>query len=511
MSSINKMFKFKNQYRILLVLFVIVIILPIGFVASTDLTDYLKISSSESTQESSFQINGFSNNILLSTDDGNWNQHVEPTIAVGDNGTLFVGWKNADTHTGPGEHVSITKSIDKGVSWTAPFDMPMYNGLNTKQSDPWLFWHNQSIYYAYIEWEPEYFQYFTTDYLSQVTVAKSSGDITEWTTATASFGSYFADKETMYIDDNGTIYVVYDDADASIYEGNVTIRLTRSENAGESFQNISTIGVTSDGHLAPYIALNSENHIFIVSAWLDIANGGGNLYFTSSQDGGFTFENQRFINTDGNYSFYDSGKVTIPVIQFDQDDRLYLLWADVYENNTHSIDIYLRYSDDFGETWSERFQVNPTTAGNQFMPDMDIDSDGNLHIVYYDAPTQGNFKLNYCLVNFTGENRDNPIFNTPIAIADEETSGDYSRPGDYLTIRLDQYNIPHVVWTDGRNNELDIYYAYGTQPPSDSGSTIGFGLEVFLTVGFVSIIGIGVIIFIRRRKSNELLTYGKKY
>jgi hypothetical protein len=494
------MFKFKNQCKILLIIIVIGIILPIGFVTSTDLTDNLNINSSESTQADFFQIKGFSKNVLLSTDDGNWNQHVEPMIAIGDNGTLFAGWKNANTHDGGGERVSIAKSIDRGVSWTIPFDMPMYNGLNTKQSDPWLFWHNQSIYYAYIEWEPEYFQYFTPTYLSQVTVAKSGGDITEWTTATASFGSYFADKETMNIDDNGTIYVVYDDADVSTSEGKVTIRVTRSDNAGESFQWISDIGIPSDGHLAPYITVNSENHIFIVSTWLDTKTGGGNLYFTSNQDNGTTFENQSFVNSDGNYSFFASGKATIPVIQFDQDDRLYLLWADIFEPVTHSIDIYLRYSDDFGETWSERFQVNPTTAGNQFMPDMDIDSEGNLHVVYYDAPNYGNFKAYYCLVNFTGENRDNPIFNTPIAIADKETSGSFSRPGDYLTIRLDQYNIPQVVWTDGRNNELDIYYAYGTQYPSPSGSTIGFGLEGFLTVGFVSIVGIGVTIFVRRRK-----------
>ncbi|KKK43545.1 hypothetical protein LCGC14_1193970 [marine sediment metagenome] len=399
------------------------------------------------------------------------------------------------------------KSIDNGSSWTIPFDMPMYNGLNTKQSDPWLYWHNQSIYYAYIEWQPEYFQYLTTDYLTQVTVAKSGGDITEWSTTNASSGSYFADKETMYIDDNGIIYMVYDDVDVSTPEENVTIRLTRSIDAGESFQEISVIGIPSDGHLAPYIALNSENNISIVSTWLDIANGGGNLYFTLSIDGGFTFEDQTFINADGNYSFFGSGKATIPVIRLDQNDRLYLLWADTYEKNTNSLDVYLRYSDNFGATWSNRFRVNPNTNGDQWMPDMDIDSDGNLHIVYYNAPSHGDFKPYYCFVNSTGENHDNPIFNPPIAIASEDTSGIFIRPGDYLTVRLDQYNIPHVVWTDGRNNELDIYYAFGIQFTSEptSKNAIGMKLEVFLTIGFVSIVVMEVLIIIRRRKTKVLL------
>ena len=494
------MSKFKNHYKLLLILIINIIILPIGFVGSTDLRDYLNVSSPETTQDISSQIDGFSTNILLSTDDSNWNHHVEPMIAVGDIGTLFAGWKNANTHNGPGEHVSIVKSIDKGVSWTSPFDMPMYNGLDTRQSDPWLIWHNQSIYYAYIEWEPDYWTYFTTDYLSQVTVAKSSGDLTEWIMAPATNGSYFADKETMYIDDNGIIYVAYDDVDVSNPVENATIRFTRSDDAGESFKEISEIGIPAEGHLGPYIALNKENHVFIVSTWLDSTNGGGNLYFTRSQDGGFTFEDQQFINTDANSSFLDSGKVTLPVIRFDQDDRLYLLWDDMFDTDTNSIDIYLRYSDDFGETWSTRFQVNPSTAGNQFMPDMDIDSNGNLHIVYYNAPSKGNFKSNYCFVNFSGENRYIPLFNTPIVISDQETSGDFSRPGDYLTIRLDQNDIPHVVWTDGRNNELDIYYAYGAQSPSDSGNSIGFGLEVFLIIGFVSLVGIGSILFMKRRK-----------
>ena len=477
------MIKFKNQYKFLLALIVNLIILPIGFVSSADLTDYLDLNSSGTN----------SKNTLLSTDDSNWNHHVEPMIAISDNGTLFVGWKNADTHYGPGKNVGIVKSINNGVSWTTPLDMPTYNGLNTEQSDPWLVWHNQSIYYAYIEWQPE-----NIANLSQVTVAKSDGDITEWAITSASNGSYFADKETMTIDDNGIIYIVYDDAD--VPDGNVTIRLTRSIDAGESFQEISVIGEPSDGHLAPYITLDNESNIYIVSTWLDIINGGGNLYFTRSLDGGFTFENQSFVNNDGNYSFFGLGKATIPVVRFDQDERLYVLWADTYENITHSIDVYLRYSDDYGANWSKRFQVNPTTAGDQWMPDMDIDSDGNLHVVYYNAPSHGNFKPYYCLINFTGINRNNPLFNTPLAIANKETSGSFVRPGDYLTIRLDQNNTPHIVWTDGRNNEMDIYYHQGIQFPSDSGYNVGFGLEVLLIIGFASIIVIGIMIFIKRRK-----------
>ena len=81
------MFKIKSQNNFSMLLIVIVIILP--------------LNSSGSIQETSFTVTGFSKNMLLSTDDNNWNHHVEPMIAVSDNGTLFVGWKNANTHNGP--------------------------------------------------------------------------------------------------------------------------------------------------------------------------------------------------------------------------------------------------------------------------------------------------------------------------------------------------------------------------------------------------------------------------
>ena len=88
-----------------------------------------------------FLILAFSKGILLSTADTQYSHHVEPTLAISDDGTIFAGWKNANTHNGPGRRVSFSKSSDNGMTWTEPFDMPMFGGLTTGQSDPWLVWH----------------------------------------------------------------------------------------------------------------------------------------------------------------------------------------------------------------------------------------------------------------------------------------------------------------------------------------------------------------------------------
>jgi hypothetical protein len=193
---------------------------------------------------------------------------------------------------------------------------------------------------------------------------------------------------------------------------------------------------------------------------------GGNLYISKSSDQGVSFSESQVINDDGDYcdfSYTDDGnpsRGTIPLIKFDSTGRLYVVWADKYEQNTDSYDIFLRYSDDYGETWSQRYRVNPLVSGDQWNPDMDIGSDGKLHIVYYDEQL-GSYRIYYRTMDFTGEQRSNPVFSEPIAVADTDTSDVFTRPGEYNSIRLDSDGIPHIAWTDGRNNELDIFYAHG--------------------------------------------------
>jgi hypothetical protein len=449
------------------------------------------------TQSDAENITEFSDNVLLSAADSPYANHVEPTIAITDNGTLFAGYKNAETPTGGGARVSIVKSVDGGKTWTEPYNMPHYNTLNTRQSDPWLVWHDGVLYYSYLEYS------ITDTSFTQVTVANSEDYGSSWHVTKASNNTYFADKETMTIAEDGTVYMVYDDADTSSLEGNVTIRLSRSIDGGESFQEISTIGWPDPGNLGPYITLNSEGHLFVAWSWVN-STYLGNLYIAKSTDKGVTFDPPRLINTDGNYTAFTSAggapaKATLPVIRFDQTGRLYVLWADTYDPDAHSFDIYLRVSLDEGATWTQRYQVNPQTVGDQWQPDMDIDSSNRLHIVYYDE-VFNEYQPYYLTATMTGDEGDQPEFSSPIAIASEPTSSSFTRPGDYFTVRLDQKGVPQVVWTDGRNDEMDIYYAHGIGPGE---TTIPGGIDILQAVLIVVVLiaVVSIVILIYRRKA----------
>jgi hypothetical protein len=473
---------------IVLGLLVMLPILPASARESISSCDNGKMTLLGTSAEDLHEVSSFSSNVLLSTNDSIYLHHVEVSMAISENGTLFVGWKEADTHNGPGIRVSITKSADGGNTWTNPYSMPMFTSDTTGQSDPWLVWHDGAIYYAYLEYS------ITGPSLSQITVARSDNYGASWTPVTASYGNFFADKETMVISDNGTIYVVYDDVDVASTLGDANIRLSRSIDGGNTFQEICNITEQDPWRCFPYISLSSENNLYV--AWLYIEPetlNWGNIELSKSFDGGNTFQESRFINSDGNYSTSAPGKITLPVVRFDQNDRLYVLWADGFDQGENSFDVYLRYSDDFGDTWSNRLRVNPTVEGNQWNPEMTIDGDGRLHIVYYDE--QGSYyRPYYRTISFIGDGRDTPIFGDPIPVADSLTSSTFTRPGEYMAIRLDSQGVPHIVWSDGRNSEMDIYYARGVYEAF-------FPMEpIVILAGTTVILLAGIVLYVRKRQ-----------
>ncbi|MFW9813700.1 MAG: hypothetical protein ACFFF9_14665, partial [Candidatus Thorarchaeota archaeon] len=70
--------------------------------------------------------------------------------------------------------------------------------------------------------------------------------------------------------------------------------------------------------------------------------------------------------------------------------------------------------------------------------------------------------------------------------------------GEYLSVQLDSNGIPHVAWSDGRNNEMDICYAHGVN------ETTAYPDMVTIITGSVIFAVVIILIYaIRRRSSKE--------
>ncbi len=67
--------------------------------------------------------------------------------------------------------------------------------------------------------------------------------------------------------------------------------------------------------------------------------------------------------------------------------RVYIVYTKEQQNESDNTDIYVRYSDDNGATWSAGVRVNDDdTKNSQFLPKMSLDqTTGNIAVVWYDS------------------------------------------------------------------------------------------------------------------------------
>jgi hypothetical protein len=66
---------------------------------------------------------------------------------------------------------------------------------------------------------------------------------------------------------------------------------------------------------------------------------------------------------------------------------VYLVYTLEQKNESDNMDIYVRYSDDDGATWSAGVRVNDdSTKNSQFLPKISLDpTTGNLAVIWYDC------------------------------------------------------------------------------------------------------------------------------
>ena len=163
---------------------------------------------------------------------------------------------------------------------------------------------------------------------------------------------------------------------------------------------------------------------------------------------------------------------------------MYILWSE-YTNYSYW-KVYLRYSDDYGEHWSNKISIDDTPKTNQWEPDMAIDSHNNLHIAWLEE-SNNQYRPYYREISFYGSNYSSINKSTIIPIADAYTSSNFLRPGDYLTIRIDSKDVSHVVWTDGRTGSLNIYYSYSenNSNTNTSSSKVSPGFTVIFVIALI--------------------------
>ena len=163
--------------------------------------------------------------------------------------------------------------------------------------------------------------------------------------------------------------------------------------------------------------------------------------------------------------------------------RVYAVYTKEQKNESDDMDIYVRYSDDDGATWSEGVRVNDDNTNNsQFLPKISLDqTTGNIAVVWYDsrndlgtggagdtdgipnddAQVWGAFSTN-------GGTSFTPNIQISAGTSNSHDSGNAIDYGDYTGLSFFG-GLAHPAWADNSNStgnnpdgtlhQLDIYTA----------------------------------------------------
>ncbi|MGB1031403.1 MAG: sialidase family protein [Flavobacteriales bacterium] len=136
--------------------------------------------------------------------------------------------------------------------------------------------------------------------------------------------------------------------------------------------------------------------------------------------------------------------------------RIYINWAD-QRNGKDDTDIWLVYSDDQGETWSEAIRVNDDPPGKQqFFTWMDLDqSTGFIYIVFYDRRAHNNNQTDVYLASSQNGGTD---FTNEIISKSPFTPNESLFFGDYNNISAVN-GVIRPIWTRCEGMKLSVWTA----------------------------------------------------
>lgn len=197
-----------------------------------------------------------------------------------------------------------------------------------------------------------------------------------------------------------------------------------------------------------YVAWANQGNIYLDRSYDDGNTWLNNDLIIAKQEGGWTMTIPGIERSNG-----------LPVLAIDNSPgrylgTLYLLWAD-QRNGKDDTDIWLMRSRNRGDMWSKPLRINKDEAGaHQFFPWMTIDqTNGNIYIVYYDRRDSNDLSTDvYLAYSFDGGNSFSEI-----KISDAPFKPDATKFfGDYTNIDA-HAGIITPIWTRMDNGRTSVW------------------------------------------------------
>jgi len=151
---------------------------------------------------------------------------------------------------------------------------------------------------------------------------------------------------------------------------------------------------------------------------------------------------------------------TYPVLAVDTSSgphsgRRYVVAAEQAGPLDSDVDLFIRHSDD-GLAWSSPLRVSDTSKGDQYVPWVDVDPQGGVHVAWYDrrnSPDNRLLDVYYAYSSDGGES-----FHPNIRVTEAPFDGDLGHHqsgapfiGDYIGLDTSKESVP-IFWSDTRHS-----------------------------------------------------------
>jgi hypothetical protein len=343
---------------------------------------------------------------------------------------------------------AVYESFDRGRTWaSAGFN------VNTFCYDPWVDFNLAGDIFVGYECSDQRIAY------------KLHGSNT-WVYSGPLPAGSFPDRDMVVTDDTPTspffnsVYIGYDDNGAS---NRAHVMYSRNGQGGW----VKSAGIDDTPGVFDVIGVNAAvgNDGAVFASWENYANGF--LKMDVSHDGGATWGVDKTIhdfrmNTS---SFFipippqpDRGVLPMPMTDVGPAgtpfaDRLYVAYFDADSDGSSNTEIYLRYSDNEGTTWSSEKLINDDTVDAwHFFPAISVAPDGTVAVSFYDTRDDLTDKKTHQYVSFSTDGGDTWSANVRVTTgqSDESGFGDPNDYGDYEGSDASVAGWYAIVWTDSR-------------------------------------------------------------
>jgi hypothetical protein len=349
----------------------------------------------------------------------------------------------------------VYESFDRGKTWaSAGFSVPTFC------YDPWVRFNKAGD--AFVAYE-----------CSDQRIAYRNAGSATWVYTTLQNGSLFPDRDAVVVDNNSgsaffnSVYVGYDEASASN-----AAHVWYSRNGKSGWVKSPKINDTG-GTIGVNPATGPTGTVY--ATWEDWA--AKKVFVDKSTDGGATWGADHVVTTyrTNTTSFFvcippqpDRCVVPMPFTAVDNsggahNGRLYATYPDKDPVGA-DWNVYVRYSDDGGTTWSAEAKVNDDTGGYQFFPAISVAPNGTVGVSFYD--TRDDNAVDHKTNRYWSFSTDGGVTwaaNQKVSRAqsDESGVGDANDYGDYEGTDSSSNNIFQHIWTDSRTGSLgeDVWNA----------------------------------------------------